>query len=137
MTANGNRFYNWIGRRKHSSQFQIDITHACGLDFSCRLVRQVSCLVEPIFLLSRRAIFENIVEEAGCVRKNRQCAATFVRARKQKENKKLPVAGGRVEPRHRSAKKNRFAADRAARQVSRMEAIGQLAGASPMILIIS
>jgi two-component system cell cycle sensor histidine kinase/response regulator CckA len=47
---------------------------------------------------------------------------------KQKENKKLPVAGGRVGAATPLGEKSSIAADRAARQVSRMEAIGQLAG---------
>jgi len=64
---------------------------------------------------------------------NRQCAATFVSSAKQKENKKLPVAGGRVGAATPLGEKKSIAADRAARQVSRMEAIGQLAAASPMI----
>ncbi len=47
---------------------------------------------------------------------------------KQKEGKKLPKAGGRVSALAAPGEKIPTPADRAAQQISRMEAIGQLAG---------
>jgi len=66
-----------------------------------------------------------------------QLSARFRARAKKKGNKKLPTASGRAGAVAPLAEKNPLSADRAAQQISRMQAIGQLAAASPMILIIS
>jgi signal transduction histidine kinase/CheY-like chemotaxis protein len=57
-----------------------------------------------------------------------QLSARYRARTKKKENKKLPIAGGRVDAVAPLEEKNPSPADRAAQQISRMQAIGQLAG---------
>jgi signal transduction histidine kinase/CheY-like chemotaxis protein len=57
-----------------------------------------------------------------------QLSARYRARKKKKENKKLPIAGGRVEAVAPLAESNPLSVDRAAQQISRMQAIGQLAG---------
>jgi two-component system cell cycle sensor histidine kinase/response regulator CckA len=57
-----------------------------------------------------------------------QLSANLRARAKQKEGKKQPIAGGRVGAVAPPGEKQSFPADRAAQQISRMEAIGQLAG---------